>query len=292
MSLKLAYMGLEATDLEAWRSFGSVIGFQIEDELDALVFRMDRKARRIVIRRSDSDDFAYCGWEAESVAAYEQVVKRLREGGVDVCDGDLAGAKVRGVSGYAAFSDPNGFRQEVAYGLREGATPFASEHLPGGFRTSDGGMGHILVKVPDYRASGDFAQRFLEGRISDYITAGAAEARTEMVFIHMNERHHSVAFFQGAIPANKKIHHFMVEVPSIEDVGRAHDRVQAAGIPITVSLGQHANDHEFSFYCATPGGFWMEVGAGGILIDDRTWQPAQYDRTSTWGHKFQLRALR
>jgi 2,3-dihydroxybiphenyl 1,2-dioxygenase len=287
MSLKLAYMGLEATDLEAWRAFGSVIGFHIEDADDALLFRLDEKARRIIVRRSAEDDYAYCGWDVGSAEAYAARIDRLRAGGVEVVEGDAAGASERAVEAYAAFADPNGFRQEVAYGVQDAATPFKSEFMKDGFSTGEGGFGHILVKVPDYQASEAFALRFLDGKISDHIYLGEGVGRTEMAFIHMNERHHSLAFFQGAIPADKKIHHFMVEAPSFEDVGRAYERAQAAGIPIGVSIGQHSNDRELSFYCITPSGFWMEVGAGGVRVDDATWLPGQYDSVSSWGHKFQ-----
>lgn len=287
MSLKLAYMGLDATDLDAWRDFGSVIGFQIEDVPGALVLRLDEKARRIVVRKSDQDDFAYCGWDEGSADAFEARLARLRAGGVDVQLGDAAGAGERAVEAYASFDDPNGFRQEIAYGQRDAAAPFASTNMPGGFATGDGGFGHILVKVPDYRASEAFALEFMDGKISDHIFLGEGEGRTEMAFIHMNERHHSVAFYQGVIPAAKKIHHFMVEAPSFEDVGRTYERAQAAGIPITISIGQHSNDRELSFYCVTPSGFWMEVGAGGVHVDDAVWRPTEYDQISSWGHKFQ-----
>ncbi len=292
MTLKLAYMGLDATDLEAWRSFGGIIGFHIDDAPDGLVFRLDEKARRIIVRRSDQDDFAYCGWDVGSPEAFEARIARLREGGVAVAVGDAAGARERAVEAYAAFDDPNGFRQEIAYGQRDAAEPFRSDNLPDGFSTGDGGFGHILVKVPDYRASEAFALTFLDGRISDHIVMGEGEGRTEMTFLHMNERHHSVAFFEGAIPASKKIHHFMVEAPSFEDVGRAYERAQAQGIPVTISIGQHSNDRELSFYCVTPGGFWMEMGAGGVRVDDTTWTPGRYDRVSSWGHKFQPPAAR
>lgn len=287
MSLKLAYMGLDATDLDAWRHFGTVVGFHIEDADEALLFRLDEKARRIIIRKSDQDDYAYCGWDVGSADAYAARIGQLRAGGVEVTEGDAAGAVERGVAAYAAFSDPNGFRQEIAHDQIDADTSFESEHFQEGFSTGEGGFGHILVKVPDYRASEAFALEFLDGRVSDHIYLGQGEARTEMSFIHMNERHHSVAFFEGVIPAPKKIHHFMVEAPSFEDVGRAWDRVQAAGIPIGVSIGQHSNDRELSFYCVTPGGFWMEIGAGGVRVDDAHWTANEYDAVSSWGHKFQ-----
>ena len=121
MSLKLAYMGLDATDLDAWRDFGSVIGFQIEDVPGALVLRLDEKARRIIVRKSDQDDFAYCGWDVGSADAFEARLARLRAGGGDVQLGDAAGAGERAVEAYASFDDPNGFRQEIAYGQRDAA---------------------------------------------------------------------------------------------------------------------------------------------------------------------------
>lgn len=286
MSLKLAYMALNATNLDAWRAFGSVVGFHVEDAPDMLLFRLDEKARRIIIRRAAEDEYAYCGWDVGSAEAYAARIDLLRAGGVEVIEGNAAGAAERAVDAYASFTDPNGFRQEIAFGIRDAAAPFTSEFMKEGFATGDGGFGHILVKVDDYRASEAFALRFLDGRISDHVVVGEGAGRTEMAFIHMNERHHSLAFFQGAIPASKKIHHFMVEVPSFEDVGRTYERVRAAGIPIGLSIGQHSNDRELSFYCITPSGIWLEIGAGGVRIDDATWQPGLYDNPSSWGHQF------
>lgn len=286
MPLKLSYVGLNATDLQAWRTFGKVIGFHIEDADNALLFRLDEKARRIIIRRTTEDDYAYCGWDVGSAEAYAARIDVLRAGGVEVVEGDAAGARERAVEAYAGFTDPNGFRQEIAFGTKDAATPFRSEYLKDGFSTGDGGFGHILVKVNDYRASEAFALRFLDGKLSDHVVIGEGAARTEMAFIHMNERHHSIAFFQGNIPAPKKVHHFMVEVPTFEDVGRTYDRVRAAGVPIGLSIGQHSNDHELSFYCITPCGIWLEVGAGGVRIDDTAWQPSLYDNPSSWGHQF------
>ena len=56
------------------------------------------------------------------------------------------------------------------------------------------------------------------------------------------------------------------------DVGCAYDRVQAAGLPLALSLGMHPNDLMFSFYVVTPSGFAIEFGADGRVIDDDTWQ--------------------
>ena len=82
----------------------------------------------------------------------------------------------------------------------------------------------------------------------------------------------------------KRIHHFMLEVVGMDDVGHAYDRALKAGVPIARTLGRHPNDHMFSFYAQTPSGFEVEFGWGGRKVDDTDWQVGHYDRMSTWGH--------
>ena len=76
----------------------------------------------------------------------------------------------------------------------------------------------------------------------------------------------------------------MVEVADINDVGLARERCRAAGVPVMMDLGHHPNDGMFSFYAITPGGFALEIGAGGRIIDKHDWQVRSYTRLSDWGH--------
>lgn len=104
----------------------------------------------------------------------------------------------------------------------------------------------------------------------------------DLIFLHCNPRHHTVAF--GDMPSPKKTHHFMVEVTDIRDVGLAYDRCMDARQPFEMTLGMHPNDHMFSFYVRTPSGFSVEYGWGGLLIDDATWEVKTLNRMDTWGH--------
>jgi hypothetical protein len=70
----------------------------------------------------------------------------------------------------------------------------------------------------------------------------------------------------------------------MDDVGLAFDRALGSGVRIMQTLGRHPNDRMFSFYAKTPSGFQFELGWGGREIDDATWQPAEHDRISEWGH--------
>ena len=41
-----------------------------------------------------------------------------------------------------------------------------------------------------------------------------------------------------------------------------------------------------SFYVGTPGGFDVEYGTGGLLVDDRSWVTRETTAISLWGHRF------
>jgi glyoxalase/bleomycin resistance protein/dioxygenase superfamily protein len=114
----------------------------------------------------------------------------------------------------------------------------------------------------------------------------------EMVFLHCNPRHHSIAF-QPSIKdlprsRDKKMWHFMLETNTLDDVGTALDPANRAGVPVVSTLGRHSNNQMVCFYMSTPSGFEIEYGWGGRLVDDAVWQVQWHDRGSLWGHKVQL----
>src|SRR5262249_43945078 len=104
-----------------------------------------------------------------------------------------------------------------------------------------------------------------------------------ITFLHANPRHHTVAFAQAPLP--KRMHHFMLEVRAMDDVGTAYDRCLAAGVPIANGLGVHPTDRMFSFYARTPSGLDLGSGWGGRKTAAATGEPTTYDRTSVWGHR-------
>ena len=74
------------------------------------------------------------------------------------------------------------------------------------------------------------------------------------------------------------------------DVGKAYDIAKYEGMNITMTIGQHVNDKVISFYTQTPSGFDLELGAGGLVIEDLdNWTVAQYEDISFWGHHGGLR---
>ena len=54
---------------------------------------------------------------------------------------------------------------------------------------------------------------------------------------------------------------------------------------MALSVGQHTNDKELSYYARTPSGFEWEVGWNPIVVDEATWEPTTHHGISIWGHK-------
>ena len=134
-----------------------------------------------------------------------------------------------------------------------------------------------MLAVPSVDDVLPFYREVLGMRISDYATAPF-----RAVFLHVNERHHSLALLESAATG---LHHLMIEALSIDDLGRAYDAAIEQGV-VRVTLGRHTNDHMTSFYAASPSGFMVEYGWGGRSIDDATWQVEEMVHgPSIWGHE-------
>ncbi len=114
--------------------------------------------------------------------------------------------------------------------------------------------------------------------LSDYI-----EKPFRAYFFHINARHHSLALIETG---KNGMHHLMVELFSLDDVGQSYDVALSEQDRVSVTLGRHTNDLMTSFYAKTPSSFMVECGWGGREIDPANWQPVEmHDGPSLWGHE-------
>jgi 3,4-dihydroxy-9,10-secoandrosta-1,3,5(10)-triene-9,17-dione 4,5-dioxygenase len=143
-------------------------------------------------------------------------------------------------------------------------------------------MGHVVIPAADSAAALAFYAGVLGFRLRDTMEFGSPPMT--MRFLGCNPRHHSLALAPIAAPSG--LVHLMVEVATLDDVGRALDRCVRRGGKLSASLGRHANDLMTSFYVRTPGGFDIEYGTGGLQVDDATWVARRTGAISLWGHSF------
>ena len=280
---QLGYLAFEVSDLGAWESFATrVLGLEVARRSEgAFTLRMDGHSERLFITEGPANDLACLGWETASEVDLSAVVGRLRASGVAVREANDQERLARGVERIFCFEDPAGNPSEVYFGPSQAPTAFQSRTVRGGFLAGDLGLGHAVIRANSKAESTRFYCDVLGLRLSDSIVCDFYGHHVDLSFFHANARHHSLAFGDKR---RKRIHHFMIEVRSMDDVGLAFDRALRDGVRIMQTLGKHPNDGMFSFYARTPSGFQFEMGWGAKQVDDATWTPATYDRISEWGH--------
>ncbi|WP_315838462.1 VOC family protein [Bradyrhizobium prioriisuperbiae] len=276
----LGYVGIQSSKLDDWaRMATKLLGMQQVDR-GALVraFRMDDRKQRLVVDGSGDAGLAVMGWEVASPVDLDRLAGRLDDHGVAVTRGSRALADQRHVTELISFHDPASNLLEAFCTPALATDPFRPSRPISGFRTGALGMGHVVMNVEDVEPLLPFYRDLLGFQVSDF-----GLTPYKLYFFHVNGRHHSFAMVGSG---RRAMHHFMVEVGSLDDVGQGYDLAQLDERRIAYTLGRHTNDHMTSFYVHTPSGFFIEYGWGGRVIDPPTWQPHEtFDGPSLWGHE-------
>lgn len=275
----LGYAGFGSDALDDWRQFGTgLLGLQaVERGNNLLAFRMDDRKQRIVIDRALGNGTRFFGWELADGAALDALAARLEAAGVAVTSEPQALADARRVRQLISFADPAGNRLEAFCGAEIDDMPFKPGRNVSGFRTGVQGLGHAVLTVENIEPVMAFYVDLLGFALSDYILKPF-----KAYFFHVNPRHHSLALIETG---KNGMHHLMMEMLSLDDVGQAYDIAQVED-RVGVTLGRHTNDFMTSFYCHSPSAFMIECGWGGREVDMKSWQAVEmFDGPSLWGHE-------
>lgn len=278
----LGYVCLRAKDLDDWAAYGAkLLGLQIVERSRAtLAFRMDDRKQRIVVNADGGSGISAIGWEMADAAALEALASHLDHAGLEPRRGTRAIAEERQVAELIAIDDPMGDRLEFFHGAATTHEPFSPGRNLSGFRAGPLGLGHVVrnVAAPQIDATIAFYRDTLGFGVSDFY-----DQPFKACFFHVNPRHHSLAFVESEKPA---VHHLMLEMFSLDDVGQGLDLALLEEGRLAVTLGRHAGDYMTSFYTWSPSAFMVEHGWGGRLIDPLTWVPSKRrEGPSLWGHE-------
>jgi len=198
--LELGYLGFEVSDPDAFGTYlQEVMGLQPGEASapNVQAWRLDGKERRLLVHEGPANDATYLGYVATDEAAFAESLLRLRAAGASVAEGTVAEARLRGVNGLAYTQAPWGTRVELAVGLADASTPFASALMPGGFVTEGLGLGHTVFFIAggakEHAQAAAFAEEALGMVLSDFYETGEGEDKFRANFYHCNGRHHTLA---------------------------------------------------------------------------------------------------
>ena len=288
----MGYARVAATDLEAWKQFGTKVLGLAEGRgptEENLYFRIDQVSSRLVVFPSDVDRLDCVGWELADHDALQQAREHLAKAGIETAEGTPEELADRRVQEMVRFTDPFGNVFELFHGItyesRPVVTPYAAT-----FVTGEQGMGHVVIPVDDDVEALRFYRDVLGFRLRDSMSMPGEFVGKEpgtkvwLRFLGVNQRHHSLAFLP--MPNPSRCVHIMFEVEKLDDVGRALERVRKHQAPLSATLGRHMNDEMVSFYVRSPGGFDIEFGCEGLTVDDDRWVARESTAVSYWGHAF------
>jgi 3,4-dihydroxy-9,10-secoandrosta-1,3,5(10)-triene-9,17-dione 4,5-dioxygenase len=287
----LGYVIIQTAQMEAWDRFlTGVAGVARGDcpRAGVQTYRLDDRPFRFWVEPAATERFVAAAYEVGSSAELADLASRVAAAGRPVEHGTDIEADQRRVSAFFRTSDPAGNGLEFFCGDTRDAVAFVSPVGVKGFVTGELGMGHAVFSAPDFEAAHAFYTQVIGLGDTDLpsfdLIPGAPPMR--FAFMHAeNGRHHSVALGEGPVPPSGCVH-IMLEMQDLIDVGKAHDRMLAHGFAQSASLGRHVNDEVTGFYVQTPGGFDLEIGCGGLVINPGSWKTTAHDAISVWGHRW------
>ncbi|MCP5395229.1 MAG: VOC family protein [Sphingomonadaceae bacterium] len=289
----LGYVIVETEKPAEWDDFMTkVVGVMRGENAPAgsAFYRVDDRPFRFWIREGSRDYFIAAAYEVGSAEELAALRGKVEAAGRPVEDGTAEEAVQRGVAAFFRTSDPDGNGLEFFHGDTRDDVEFVSPAGVSGFITGDMGMGHAVFCAPNFTATHDFYKDVVGFGDTDFprfhFTDDPNDPGMGFAFMHAdNGRHHSIALAEMPIPPSGCVH-LMLEMKTMADVGKCNDRMKAAGIPESATLGRHVNDRTFGFYMQTPTGFDMEIGYDPLVIDWQNWETTAHTQPSEWGHEW------
>lgn len=294
MAIKaLGYLVVATTEPNGWDRFlTGMVGAMAAGQAPqgARLYRVDDRPFRFWIENGSEEKLKAAAYEVADAGEFEALKARILAVGRMVEDGTSDEAAARGVTAFFRTTDPAGNGLEFFHGDSKADTPFVSPIGVPEFITGDMGMGHAVFCAPDFDTSVRFYRDVVGFHETDmprfYFAGGADDPGMGFAFLHAdNGRHHSIALGEGPVPPSHCVH-VMLELPSLVEVGKAHDRMKAMGYVESATFGQHYNDETVGFYVRTPSGFDLEIGCDSLVIDPACWEVTNHTGISIWGHEW------
>ncbi len=278
----LGYLRIQTQDIARWRELvvdGLGMATGSGPDPDGLYLRLDERRARLIVLPGDTDKAQAVGWEVRDHFALQRVREAVEKAGIAVEELSLEEADYRDAEKVIAFDDPAGTRVEVFFGPVLDHSPVVTPH-GGRWVTGEQGLGHVVLPTAKFAESYAFYTEVL-----GFLPRGAIRLQdgvSRVRFLGVNQRHHSLALCPAPPTEEPGLVHLMTEVDTLDAVGQALDRVAKLGFTISSTLGRHTNDKMISFYVRAPGGWDLEFGTEGMLVDETFYTAEEITADSYW----------
>jgi catechol 2,3-dioxygenase len=278
----------------AW-FFREVLGMEEAAHTDSSLFLRgfgDYETYCLKLTQADTPGLGHLALRAASPEALDRRVAELERSGHGIGwnDGDL------GHGPAFMFTDADGRTFEIYYETERYAPP--SDLVPAMLnqlqRRTGRGVGvrrleHVNFVSPDVRACRVLLEESLGYRTFE--TIELADGDEYGAWLSATIQGHEIIYLKEQVAPFGRLHHVAFWVDTREEVLRAADLFQDAGIFIEAGPAKHTPIHSFYLYVYEPGGNRIEVTSGGYLIldpDARTtvWPDATYRASRAWGRGF------
>lgn len=281
--IEAGYARFGVSNLDEWKTFArDILALEVVDTEGGASLRMDYWHQRIILEEHESDDLLAAGLRVAGRDEFQAMQQTLIDNNIAFEVGDDALRQSRQVLEVMTLQDPAGNPLEIFHGPRIDAhQPFhPGRRMHGRYVTDGGGLGHMILGHQGLDDVYEFYRLLgMRGGI-EYQIPVSKDMTVEILFMHCNERDHTLAF--GVPPRKgKHINHMMLEVDNIDDVFMTYELVKSSDYAIVTDIGKHANDHMFSFYMVGPSGFEIEIGYGGRPATHES----EYYTRDTYGHQ-------
>jgi catechol 2,3-dioxygenase len=194
---------------------------------------------------------------------------------------------------FFAFEDPDGHPVRLYYETTKYVSPADSRPAMKSNHQRYAGTGanvrrleHVNLMAADVRACRVFWENGFGLRTFEIIRA--VDGWEDGAWLSSTVQGHEIIYVRDYLGGRGRLHHLAFWVDSREDVLRAADLMNDAGVPIEAGPSRHIPIQGFYLYTREPGGNRIEICSGGYLgfdPDDNPviWTPPEYAAKPGWG---------
>ena len=248
---RLSYVALEVTDLGRSVAFyRDLVGLTLDREDDrAAYLRCSDLAQNLVLTQGCTPGLVRAAFELECRDDLDRAFDYLvAEGFAPVWLTTIEAARLH-VGAGLRFREPGcGLLLEYHVDPQLVSEPVIPGH------TEIARLGHVVLNVADF----DAVVATMIGKLG-FVVSDHVPGKVGFLRAFPNRYHHSLAILKG--PADG-LNHVNFMVGNIDDVGRAINRMNQAGVPIVFGPGRHLPSGSIFLYFLDPDGMTAEYSFG------------------------------